>query len=515
MNKNIQLAILSGILLGLPFVFPFLFFLAFFAWLPLLYLEEASQKHYNPYFLFNHAFLSFAIWNTLAYWWVAQAQVIGVILIIILNSLVLATVFWLVSITRKSLRISILFPLLIIWLGFEYFHTWWDLAWPWLNLGNVFASVPAWVQWYEFTGTRGGSLWIILINLSLFTIFSKDLRHVKATHIWLIALFGLPLLSSYIIFDAEEESNISKTFALIQPHLDPYTEKFKPENEKIHFTDFLSVADSLCKNEKTDFLLGPETLILQSIDEDDPESSPFYTSLLEFHDRYPKTNILIGVHSSKHIPKGKKESYNSALFLADRKPKFYHKTKLVPMFERIPFDKYLSFLNDYSLELGGYHGTYSSRNHTENFSTSDSINILPIVCFESVFGDYCAQRTSANNGFICMITNDGWWKNTPGYKHHFNFSRLRAIESRRHYIRIANNGISAHINSKGTVIAKSQWWKKETLTGKVTLLSGKTFYAEHGDYIGRIALFFAVLLLIFVKIRTYTGKNDIRTIEKK
>ena len=515
MNRNIQLSILSGVLLGIPFVFPSLFFLIFFAWIPLLIVEKTSQEHHNPYFLFNHAFLSFSIWNAMAYWWVAQAQLVGVILIIILNSMVLATVFWLVSTTRKSLRISILFPFLIIWLGFEYFHTWWDLAWPWLNLGNAFASVPAWVQWYEFTGTRGGSMWVILINLCLFTILSRELKHGKVTYIWLTALFGLPLLYSYIIFDAKEEVASSKSFALVQPHLDPYTEKFQPENEKIHFADFISVADSLCKTLTPDFLIGPETLILESIDEDKPESSAYYSRLIEFRKTYPQTEILIGVHSSKNIPEGKQESYNSALLLTDGKPQFYHKTKLVPMFERIPFDKYLSFLNEYSLELGGYHGTYSSRNDTPHFTTADSTSILPIVCFESVFGDYCAKRTPDNPGFICMITNDGWWKNTPGYKHHFNFSRLRAIENRRHYIRVANNGISAHIDSKGTVLAKSQWWKKETLSGQLHLMGGKTFYSEHGDYMGRIALFFAVLLLIFVKIRSYTGKNDIRTIEKK
>jgi len=503
-NKNIQLSILSGILLGAPFCIPQLFFLIFFAWIPLLWIEEKTSHHPNPYLLFNYAFLSFAIWNTMAYWWVSQAQLIGVILIILINSMLLALIFWLISKAKSILKISILFPFLIIWLGFEYFHTRWDLAWPWLNLGNTFASVPQWVQWYDFTGTRGGSLWIILVNISLFVIIKRSKNFRYRQIVFLILLLGIPLLYSSIRMDSREVVLEQKTFALIQPNLDPYTEKFVPENERIHFEEFIATADSICELIHPDYLFGPETLILQSIDEERPDSSYYFRQLLNLKKKYPKTSFLLGVHSKKEI-KEKEESYNTALFLSGSTPEYYHKTKLVPLFERMPFDKYLGFLKEYSLEIGGYHGTYSSRNHKKYF-LSDSTAIVPVVCFESIFGDYCAQRVPEQSGFLCMITNDGWWKTTPGYLHHFNFSRLRAIETRRHYIRVANNGISAHINSKGTVIAKTKWWHKTILTGELSLLNGQTFYSEHGDYIGRICLFFSLLLLMFVKIRAYTTR---------
>ncbi|MBL4560673.1 MAG: apolipoprotein N-acyltransferase [Labilibaculum sp.] len=509
MNKNSLLAIASGLLLGMPFCVPQLFFLIFFAWIPLLWLEEKTINHDNPYLLFNYAFLSFLVWNILAYWWVGKAQITGVILIILINSLLLALIFWLISRTRKHLKITILFPFLIIWLGFEYFDTWWDLAWPWLNLGNAFASVPKWVQWYEFTGTRGGSLWVILINLGFFSFIKKRNKKNSLPSIGIFLLIGIPLLYSIFLYHQKENITGSKSFALIQPNLDPYNEKFIPENEEKHFTDFMTTADSICSIHHPDFLFAPETVILTSIDENKPNNSSFYLRLHNLKKKYPKTKILIGTHS-KIILENKSELYNSALFLTDTiAPQFYHKTKLVPLFERVPFDKYLSFLKDYSLEIGGYQGTYSSKNDTDYF-LSDSIALVPIVCFESIFGDYCAQRVPEIPGFICMITNDGWWKTTPGYKHHFNFSRLRAVETRRDYIRVANNGISAHINSKGTIVAKTKWWKKTVLTGRLKLIKEKTFYSEHGDYIGRVCLFIATLLLIFVKIRVTTQSNASR-----
>ena len=101
-----------------------------------------------------------------------------------------------------------------------------------------------------------------------------------------------------------------------------------------------------------------------------------------------------------------------------------------------------------------------------------------------------------------MITNDGWWKNTPGYLKHFNFSPVRAIENRRDFVRVANTGISALINAKGMVIVKTPWWEKATLKGKILLRLGQTFFARHGDYLGRFSLVLGTLLVLYAWIRT-------------
>ncbi|WP_372751129.1 apolipoprotein N-acyltransferase [Labilibaculum sp.] len=502
MNKKILLAISSGILLGMPFCIPSLYFVIFFAWVPLLWLEEKTINHQNSYLLFNYAFLSFFVWNTMSYWWVGKAQITGVVLIILINSLLLALIFWLISRSRKTLKISILFPFLIIWLGFEYFDTWWDLAWPWLNLGNAFASAPKWVQWYEFTGTRGGSFWVILVNIAIYFLLKNPKKKPILRTSGIVLLIIIPLLFSLSLFYKTEKTNGSLCFALVQPNLDPYSEKFIPEKEEKHFRDFLKTADSICRIQAVDFLLGPETMILESIDENNPNKSLYYSRLLNLKKEYPNTKILLGTHSNINS-----ELYNSAIFIGDTlAPQFYHKTKLVPLFERIPFANYLSFLKDYSLNIGGFKATYSNKSD-QNYFFSDSIAVVPVLCFESIFGDYCAQRVPQLPSFLCMLTNDGWWKNTPGYQHHFNFSRLRAIESRRDYIRVANNGISAHIDSKGTILAKSKWWKQTVLSGKLELRTRKTFYSQHGDSIGRVSLFIGILLLIFVKIRITTQEN--------
>jgi apolipoprotein N-acyltransferase len=517
-KRRLCLSLTSGLLLGVPWSVPSLFFLIFVAWVPLLALEAQSRDDPNPYLLFNYAFLSFLVWNILGTWWIARAQWLGAILIMVANALVQALVFWSVSRIRKHLHLPLIIPFLIVWMGYEHFHEIWDLAWPWLNLGNALNTAPKLIQWVEYTGVRGGTLWIILTNVAVFKLVDSYLKR-KWRAIFpmggvIVVLIFIPVWVSYHLFDTFKDEGEPVTVALIQPNLDPYTEKFVPQRYSRHLDAFFKTADALC-DETTDFLFGPETLIVRQIDEDHPEASPEYRRLLHFQARYPKLNILIGVHSyqktGEPAPPGSRfnreegffyEAFNTALFLAPgTPPQFYHKTKLVPLFERVPFVQYLGFLRDVSLELGGYTGTYSDRQADHVFvSHHPRAAILPIVCFESAFGPYCSRYLPEERGFIAMITNDGWWKDTPGYLHHFRFSPVRAIECRRDLVRVANTGISALINARGMVMARTPWWEKASFKGRIHLRRGRTFFARHGDYLGRISLILGLLLILMGEI---------------
>jgi apolipoprotein N-acyltransferase len=325
-----------------------------------------------------------------------------------------------------------------------------------------------------------------------------------------------PVVLSWQIYRNVENGNDTLPYALVQPNLDPYTEKFIPTAHAQHLNRFLDTADRLC-DENTRILIGPETQIVAPIDEKKPQASWPYRRMRSFQQKYPDLSIILGAHSFERlngnatVPGSRYdaekdiyyEAFNAALFLPQgSNVGFYHKTKLVPLFERMPFVQYLGFLGRFSLELGGYSGTYSNRQAQTVFQDPEkAIAILPIVCFESVFGGYNAQRLSPQRGFIAMLTNDGWWKGTPGYRHHFSFSRMRAIESRREMIRAANNGISAHIDARGRVVSRTAWWQAATLKGRVHLRAGQTFFSRHGDFLGRAGLFCALGLLFYAGIR--------------
>ena len=131
-----------------------------------------------------------------------------------------------------------------------------------------------------------------------------------------------------------------------------------------------------------------------------------------------------------------------------------------------------------------------------------------MICYESIFGEFVTDYVSeAGANFIFVITNDGWWGNTPGYVQHNSFSRLRAIETSRSIARSANTGISAFINQRGDILQRLGWWKrggmKDTLNANDTI----TFYVKYGDYIGRIAVFTGIFILLFTLVKILMRKT--------
>ena len=124
--------------------------------------------------------------------------------------------------------------------------------------------------------------------------------------------------------------------------------------------------------------------------------------------------------------------------------------------------------------------------------------VVPVgtaICYESVYGEHCAGYVRAGAQMLAVITNDSWWGNTPGYKQHFNYSRLRAIETRRWVARCGNSGISGIIDPSGRVLDRTPWWVPTVLQGSVGLSTQESFFVRYGDMVGRICVFLFLLLL--------------------
>jgi apolipoprotein N-acyltransferase len=124
-----------------------------------------------------------------------------------------------------------------------------------------------------------------------------------------------------------------------------------------------------------------------------------------------------------------------------------------------------------------------------------------------MFGEYLGELIQQGGKWALVMTNDGWWKRSPGAGLHFSYSRLRAIEMRRSVARSANTGFSGFINQRGDVLQKTDWWSRTVVTGELYSNQTLTFYARHGDFIGRVSAFVAALLfLLFIFPLTGTQK---------
>ncbi|MEN9303927.1 MAG: apolipoprotein N-acyltransferase [Bacteroidota bacterium] len=511
------LSVLSGILFVLCFPYSgSLTPLVFVAFVPLLLVEDQLAKSKKRGF-FLHAYVTFFIYNLGTTWWIWYSTDVGAILAFVFNSLLMALGFWAYHFAKTSIgRKQGYFSLPLIWLGFEYAHFNWELSWPWLSFGNVFSIFPDWVQWYEFTGVLGGTLWVVIVNLMLFLYMKRKWlnggKNATSTLIFGVLFLAIPIVASYVIkssYSFSKNKNYIEA-VIVQPNIDPYTEKFSSNlTVEEQMERFYTLAQQKITS-STRLIIGPETAISQGFFESDISIYPFYTQLLDTMSRYPNAELLIGASTAKMFDKkvsvatqafsngeGFYESYNTSLFLYKmRNHGFIHKSKLVLGVEKIPFAAQFPFLENLAIENGGTTGTLGIEDSPKVFRAAFG-NIAPIVCYESIYGDFVAQQARQNAQLLCIITNDGWWKDSPGYKQHFSFARLRAIETRKYVVRSANTGKSGVINELGEVEKETGWWKKDVIRARVRLNSTPTVYVTYGDYLGRSSLFVSLLILLF------------------
>ena len=526
--KNLILCFLS------PFLSAFLFsmawpvdgfsFLIFLAFVPLLFIAKNLKKslffcnlplRYLNILFFSLSFLAFFIFNMATTYWIYYATLFGAIMAFLINSLLMSFVMYLFFKANTILgkRLGYL-AFIVFWLSMEYLHLNWDLSWPWLTIGNCFSESLFLINWYEYTGVLGGTLWVLIINILVFEVLDNK-NKVKSSI--LLSVFTLVpfLLSQYLASSSDNKKLDYINAVIVQPNIDSYSEKFNiPYHTQL--SDLIALARTKLDS-NTELLVGPETCLVEGrLWESKIEFSYSIKELRRLQSDYPKLGIIIGAttykllksdseksSTARHIKNQHEEfwydAYNSAIFLSNEGEVFiYHKTKLVPGAEKIPFPSILNSISALSIDLGGVSGSLGSDNNINTFNASKT-NILPLICYESIYGDL---NTSKIFDLICIITNDGWWGNSSGYKQHFSYAKLRAIEQKRSIIRCANTGQSGFITYKGEVQEMVEWDEKKAIASPIPLCKEITFYNQYGDYIGRLASFISAIFILMMFVKT-------------
>lgn len=493
MNKAVQiaLALLSGLLLGLSW--PEITeqsWLVFFAFVPIYYLLNKTPKG-NWRSLFLLTFLSFILWHLISVYWMFHSTVIGSISAWIINAFLMASIVSIAHFTKHKFKnIPIEITLSFYWLSFEIMHLFWSLSWPWMDLGNVFANNPHWIQWYEYTGIYGGAFWIIITNGLIFRLIKSIFiqKHIR-TSIYFVSislLISLPLIVSHHLLNQESPSTQTIEISVVQPNIDTYTEKF---NGMTPLEQTNKIIHQLNEQKTAKLIILPETVIPENFDiraHSYPES---ISQLLKWTQDQQKQ--IIGGFYSKDS-----SNYNSALFLEEGKIiSARHKQKLLPFGESMPFDWFYQVFQEQIEKDGGNSSSFGKDQEARVFDLGKSARIATLICFESAFPDITSEMLNQDAQILVVITNDDWWKDSPGHKQHFAYSRLRAIESRRYIARSANTGMSGFINEKGEILQSSAYKETTILSQKCQLFSKMTFFSQHEAKIRYFILLFALFFV--------------------
>ena len=143
------------------------------------------------------------------------------------------------------------------------------------------------------------------------------------------------------------------------------------------------------------------------------------------------------------------------------------------------------------------------------YREKDSLGVSAAICYESVYGEFFSRFVRNGAELMFIVTNDGWWGDSPGHRQHFIYSRLRAIETRRSIARSANTGISAFINQRGDVLHETAYWEPAVIKETIHANDKITFYTRYGNYIARISAFASVMLLLIAISMSLRNKRQL------
>ena len=508
------------LLMSLPWLVPHMGWTALLGLVPLLVMERLATEYKVKHFWWIQ-YACFVLWNAVTTWWVGGATVGGAVFAILANALQMSVIFgsfrWVKRRTKGAL------PYLFLaaaWMAWErYYLTVAEISWPWLVFGNAFADTTGLVQWYSVLGTLGGSLWVWGSNLGLFGLMValSDGRMAGwngkarvAAFGSVVAVFFGPMIWSACLKAKPSEGSLKVVIG--QPNYDPY-EKFESLPQAEQDRRFLGLVEKAdWTSEEPTLVLAPETFTSR-VFTDAVFSHETFAHFQAFLKKHPQASILYGASTMERVYSrtqphpcaydlGKEEDgrhlwilmHNSAI-LTDTTGLYqlYHKSKLVVGTELTPYPKFFipleKFLN---------HGEYlMAKDIGQKEISCLQMGDIPIgtaVCYESVYGEFCTGYVKKGAKLLAVITNDAWWGDTPGHRQHFNYSRLRAIETRRWVARCGNTGISALIDPEGHVVSRTPWWEPALLEGTVGLASEQTFFVRYGDMVGRVAVFLFLLL---------------------
>ena len=477
------LALIGGSLTGLAYLPWFSGIIAWFSFIPLLYIWLNNNAKHNMWsgFIFGIAH------NLISYYWIGNNS--GASKDVVLLSLIAAVLYlsiywavagWVFGKVKNRENGLILFPLLIVTM--EFIRSYGPLGFPWGNIVLSQIEFLSLIQFLELTGSYGVTLLIISINVIIYSLITDFNYNVKNSIIFTVVLFGILIFGQSRI---KKYNNISDylSVVIVQPNIDPNLKwDINKKDQTLLYLDSLHFqATELVP----DLIVFPETAF------------PTYLKLdrrirRRIQHRVDTTGIpvLIGTVDRVLSTSGIKKYYNSTMFLSPKEDYvLYNKIHLVPFAEYIPFSNKFRYLENLNFGQGNFsHGfDYTIFNWNE-------VNFSNLICYESSIPSLVRKFVQNGAQFITIQTNDGWLGNSAGPHQHFDIARIRAIENRIPIIRSANTGISGLILPNGRSISEQALGKTAIIKVQLPLGISGSFYSQYGD------VFATILLVIFVFI---------------
>jgi apolipoprotein N-acyltransferase len=512
--SSFRAALSGGALLGLSFVmYPFFHapFLSWIGFVPIL-LHLKTVEKFGAYF--RATYLSLLCFTLVSVWWVSLSTFLGGFLMYFAQTFFMTIPFIAFFLVRKGLgwnRALWLFPFL--WTAWEWIYLDLEISFGWITLGNSHANLWWLIQYVDLFGVWAVSFWIAFLNVLFIKLLEtiNDPRVSRRYAIALCAMFVSPLLYSVFVFIVPQPEPVGTVrVAVIQPNIDPFA-KWENSNRRAVLEKHIALSDSAARG-GVDLVVWPETAIpyfilyqrgtqawerLQSSVA--RWSAPLLTGFSDATYYADSTQRQFGAKYDQNAQQYY-DTFNSAMLLdSNGNAQVYHKMKLVPFAERVPYMQYLPFFSSATFAVAGI-SSWGVGKDTLNFSfmtkSNKKVQVTGLICYESIYPAFAADFVRRGASMLTVITNDGWFSKSYGPYQHAAFAKLRCIESRRAMARSANTGVSLFIDRYGRPYGEIEWWKESYTVEEIELYDDESFYVRHTDWFPKGCLMVSLLASI-------------------
>lgn len=380
-----------------------------------------------------------------------------------------------------------------LWMLSEWLRTWFLTGFPWMFIG--YSQTLGWLNsWAPIIGTLGISF-LLAFTAALLIELIKHLQQKDKTSSTLciigviLFIWASPLALQSLSFTYNKSDKAYKV-ALIQPAINLYT-KWNP---RFLYQDMQYHRDLSNSMPEQDIILWAETAVALMY-----HQSQDYLGLLNEEAEKNDTAIILGIPSQWN--KNGQDVYHNSMIGVGKASGIYHKQKLVPFGEYVPFEKQLrGLIQFFDLPLSEFRPGPDG----QHALMAKGLKIMPYICYEIVYPDFVAD-TAGQSDLLLTVSNDAWFGDSIGPLQHLQMVQMRAIETGRYILRGTNTGVTAVINPEGRIIKQIPQFERKVLKSEVYAREGLTPMARFGSK--PILIFSFLLLIILAAYQRHSAKQ--------
>lgn len=350
-----------------------------------------------------------------------------------------------------------------LWVVFEWLRSWVFTGFPWLYLGYALTESP-FRSWAPIGGVWLLSLGILTISIGMLEIVNARSKRTRFNWAIPITLFCLAPFLTTEWTTKGDNLKVDIVQANIPQHL---------KWDRSYLPEILGTYTRMTETQ-TDapIIIWPETAISTYLS----SAMPYLVTL--FDQLENENRMLISGYPAIELDETHPEGFrvHNSLGIMTNGFGIYHKQRLVPFGEYVPFERQIrGLISFFDLPMSGF----SLPEHPQSRLLAKDTRIAAAICYEIAYPEL-VRSLSADSDWILTLSNDTWFSHSLAPAQHLQIAQMRALENGRWVVRSTNNGLTALINPLGEITNQAPAYQKAVLKGEIEERSGVTPYQQTG-----------------------------------